>query len=207
MDPSAKPLRVLGIDPGTHVCGWGVVEGRGARLTAIGYGTVRAPAAAPIERRLAVIARELRDVVARYAPASAAIEEAFFGRDVRAAIRIGEGRGAALVVLAEAGLDVTGYANNVVKRAVAGAGRAGKTSVHAMTKAILGLATITGPLDASDALALAICHHHALAAGAAAGRAAPAGRLAPRIEAAIAAQRAADLAKDRAVRLARRAAP
>jgi crossover junction endodeoxyribonuclease RuvC len=179
---------VLGVDPGTHVVGWGVVAREGSRLVARGYGTVRAPAGEPVERRLAVIARGLREVVAEHAPEAAAIEEAFYGRDVRAAIRLGEGRGAALVVLAEAGIPVAHYANNVVKRAVAGGGRATKPRVQAMTRAVLGLASLGGAFDASDALALAICHHHQ--AGAAARVAGvPAGRLHPRVQAALDAMR------------------
>lgn len=207
MTSDGKILRVIGIDPGTHVCGWGVVAREGARLVPLGHGAVRAPERAPIERRLAAVAAGLREVVARFAPTAAAIEEVFYGRDVRAAVRIGEGRGAALVVLAEAGIPVTGYANNVVKRAVTGAGRAGKEGVHRMVKAILGLAAIEGPLDASDALALAVCHANACGIAAAAGAAAagPAAlpgssgvgrsRLAPSVAAAIEALRARERAR------------
>ncbi len=157
------PLRptVLGIDPGTHVCGWGVVSAQGPRLRAEGFGAIRARATAPVAERLATIAKGLREVVSRFAPTEAAIEEVFYGRDVRAAVRIGEGRGAALVVLAEAGIPVAGYANNVVKRSVTGGGRATKPRVQAMVRAILSLTEWKGPLDASDALALAVCHHHA----------------------------------------------
>jgi crossover junction endodeoxyribonuclease RuvC len=192
VDAPAKPLRVLGVDPGTHLCGWGVVERVGARLVAVGYGVVRAPRQAPVETRLAAVAAGLREVVARHAPDAAAVEEAFYGRDVRAAIRIGEGRGAALVVLAQAGVPVAHYTNNVVKRSVAG-GRASKERVLAMTRAVLGLASISGPLDASDALALAICHHHRAATPGSA--ASDAGRPAPRFAAALEALRAAERAR------------
>jgi crossover junction endodeoxyribonuclease RuvC len=191
-------VRVLGIDPGTHVCGWGVVRREGSTLRAEAYGVVRAPGNAPIERRLAAVSRGIAEVVARFRPTEAAIEEVFYGRDVRAAVRIGEGRGAALVALAEAGLPVSGYANNVVKRSVAGAGRADKVRVRTMVRALLALGAIDGPLDASDALALAICHHHQRgAAGAGSGgvlapRGVPAGRLHPRVESAIRAMRAAE---------------
>jgi crossover junction endodeoxyribonuclease RuvC len=187
--PSAPPVRVLGIDPGTHVCGWGVVAAEAGRLRCEGYGVLRAPSTAPVERRLATIARGLREVIARHAPTEAAIEEAFYGRDVRAAVRIGEGRGAALVALADAGLPVRGYANNAVKHAVTGAGRAEKGRVHAMVKAILGLAEVVGPLDASDALAIAICHHHGRSLAAPRSRRS---RLPPRIEAAVRAARATE---------------
>jgi crossover junction endodeoxyribonuclease RuvC len=98
------------------------------------------------------------------------------------------------VVLAEADVPVTGYANNVVKRAVTGAGRAGKEGVHRMVKAILGLAAIAGPLDASDALALAVCHANRTAAGAAASGS---GGLAPSVAAAIERQRASERARSR----------
>ena len=191
---SIPPLVVLGVDPGTHVCGWGVVAAQEGRLSCRGFGVVTAPSSAPIDRRLAAIAAGLRDVVARFAPAEASIEEAFYGRDVRAAVRIGEGRGAALVVLAEAGVPASGYTNNAVKHSVTGAGRAGKDRVRAMVRAILSLSSLSGPLDASDALALAICHHHARKMALAAG-AVPAGRLAPRVEAAIRAMRAAEGAR------------
>jgi crossover junction endodeoxyribonuclease RuvC len=207
MPGNPPPTVVLGVDPGTHVLGWGVVSTEGRRLVALGYGVVRAPAAAPVDRRLLVLAAGLREVVLRFKPSEAAIEEVFFGRDARAAVRIGEGRGAALVVLAEAGVLVSGYTNNVVKRAVTGAGRAGKERVRTMVRAILALQSLSGPLDASDALALAICRHHARgAAGAAEGihatGAAPAGRYAPRVEAALRAMRAQEAARH-AARIAR----
>lgn len=199
MSATAPPRRVLGIDPGTHVCGWGVVDRDGPRLRTAGFGIVRAKATDPIERRLATIAAGLRAVVAAHRPDAAAVEDVFFGRDARAAVRLGEGRGAALVVLADAGLPVAHYANNVVKRSVGGAGRASKTGVQAMTQAILGLANLAGALDASDALALAICHHHRATVPASAprvrgGRAG--GRsVSPRIAAAMAAQQLAERAR------------
>ena len=191
MTTSATPRLVLGVDPGTHVVGWGLVAREGSRLTTAGFGTIRAPASAPIDRRLAAIAEGLREVVTRHAPDAAAVEEAFYGRDVRAAIRLGEGRGAVLVVLAEAGVPVAHYTNNVVKRSVAGGGRATKPRVQAMARAILGLASLDGSLDASDALALAICHHHQAGAAARLGGAAP-GRLHPRVQAAVDAMRASE---------------
>jgi crossover junction endodeoxyribonuclease RuvC len=192
---------VLGVDPGTHVCGWGVVARRGGRLACEGYGVVVAPPRAPIERRLAAVADGLRDVVRRLAPTEAAVEEVFHGIDARAAIRLGEGRGAALVVLAAAGVAVSHYANNAVKRAVTGAGRADKERVRSMVRAILALPEIDARHDASDALALAICHHHvrgAIGGSLARGGGVPASRYAPRVAAAIEALRAAEHARARA---------
>ena len=159
--PDRRPaaLRVLGVDPGTRLMGWGVVEAEGTRLVALGHGVLRAPAAASIAARLALLAQGLREVLRLHAPAEAAVEEVFYGTDARAAVRIGEGRGVALLVLAEAGLAVRGYANNVVKKAVAGGGRADKERVQAMVLRILGLHERPETMDASDALALAVCHH------------------------------------------------
>lgn len=182
----AGTLRVLGVDPGTRLVGWGVVDARGSRLTAVACGVLRAPASAPIERRLKVLAEGLRQVIAQHRPAEAALEEVFFGKDAQAAVRIGEGRGVALLVLAEAGLPVGHYANNVVKKAVTGAGRATKESVLAMLSRLLALPVAPETLDASDALALAVCHHQRR--GAPTG---PAG-LPPRVLSAIARARAED---------------
>ena len=156
---SGGMIRVLGVDPGTRLVGWGVVEGSGGRFRAVAHGVIRADVRDHVALRLKALAAGLRKVVADYAPAEAAIEEVFHGKDARAAARIGEGRGAALVVLAEAGIPVTGYANNVVKKAVTGGGRAGKERVQAMIRRVLALADAPETFDAADALALAVCHH------------------------------------------------
>jgi len=154
---SDAPL-LLGIDPGTRIVGWGLIAKDGSRLRCIGHGAFHAKARDPIEMRLATIAAGLREILATYQPAEAAMEEAFYGRDARAAQRIGESRGALLLVLAEAGLSVSNYANNVVKKAVCGAGRASKTQVHAMVRRVLALEQAPQTFDAADALAIAICH-------------------------------------------------
>jgi crossover junction endodeoxyribonuclease RuvC len=180
---------VLGVDPGTRLMGWGVVDARGTRLTAVACGVLRAPASASIERRLALLAAGLRAVIAEHRPAEAALEEVFYGKDVQAAVRIGEGRGVALLVLAEAGLPVGHYANNVVKKAVTGGGRATKERVLAMLTRLLGLAAAPETLDASDALALAVCHHQRR------GARTSAGGLPPRIAEALARVRREDAAR------------
>ncbi len=159
MAAGSESRRVLGIDPGTRVVGWGVVERDGPRLRAVAHGTLRADGKRPLEERLVRIAAGLREVIAAHAPAEASIEEAFFGRDARAAQRLGEGRGALLLVLAEADLPVAHYANNVVKKAVTGHGRATKDQVAAMLRRVLGLDEAPPSRDATDALALAVCHH------------------------------------------------
>jgi len=170
------PRRLLGLDPGTRLLGWGVITLHDRRIEALGHGVLRAPARRPLPERLALLAAGLREVLARFEPHEAAIEEGFYGRDARAALRLGEGRGALLLVLAEAGLPITGYANNVVKRAVTGGGRATKDRVQVMVVRMLGLQEEPETLDASDALAVAICHHQHTAMGAL-GRGGPSPRI------------------------------
>ena len=154
---TASP-RILGIDPGTRVVGWGLIETADRRVQCFGHGALQAKASEPIEQRLRTLAAGLRAVIAQHQPTEAALEEAFYGRDARAAQRIGEARGAILLVLAEAGLQVSNYPNNVVKKAVSGAGRASKAHVHAMVRRVLALEEAPETFDAADALAIAICH-------------------------------------------------
>ena len=159
MSHGATTTRILGLDPGTRLVGWGVIEAGGSKSRCLGHGVLRANPRDPVDKRLATIARGLREVIEAHGPAEAAIEEVFYGRDARAAQRLGEGRGALLLVLAEAGLPTSHYTNNVVKKAVTGAGRATKEQVHAMLSRILHLESAPETLDASDALAIALCHH------------------------------------------------
>lgn len=160
-EPAPRPdgtVRVVGIDPGTRVVGWAVVDAEGSRYRALAYGVLRADTRQPVLERLAGLSRELREVVRAHGPHEAALEEAFHGRDARAALAIGEARGALSVALTEEGLAVASYANNVVKKAVTGAGRARKDQVQAAVRRILGLEALPTPHDAADALAVAVCH-------------------------------------------------
>jgi len=151
-------VRILGIDPGTRVVGYGVVDAEGSRLQCVVAGVVRAPASLPMEQRLARIAAGLRAVVAEHRPGTAAMEDVFVQNDPRAALKIGFGRGAILCVLGEAGLPVASYPPATVKRAVAGNGRADKAAIARMVTAILGLPGAPEPADATDALAVALTH-------------------------------------------------
>lgn len=153
----SEPPIVLGIDPGTHRCGYGLVVRRGNRFLHVAHGVARAKTDDPLPARLATIADEFERVIATYKPGSMAIEEAFVHRDPRAALMIGHARGIAMLVAARAGMPVTEYPPAVIKRAVVGSGRADKDQINGMIRAILGLAE-PPPLDASDALAIAICH-------------------------------------------------
>ncbi len=157
MTQSASTDVVLGIDPGTHHCGYGLVARRGTRFVHVAHGVLRAPAKAPLAERLAFVADGVKAVLREHGPASVGIEQAFVYLDPRAALFIGHARGAVMVECARVGLAVSEYAPTVVKRAVVGTGRADKTQVNAMIRVMLGLAEIPS-LDASDALAVAICH-------------------------------------------------
>jgi crossover junction endodeoxyribonuclease RuvC len=155
---------VIGIDPGTHRCGYGIVVRRGNRFVHVAHGVARARTNDPLPQRLATIADELERAIGMYAPVSMGIEQAFFHRDAQAALQIGHARGVAMLLAARRGISVGEYAPASVKRAVVGNGKADKEQVSRMIQAILGL-TEAPPLDASDALAIAICHAnaHALA--------------------------------------------
>jgi crossover junction endodeoxyribonuclease RuvC len=151
-------LTVLGIDPGTASTGYGVVESRNGSLSAVCGGVIRTRPDEPLERRLGAIFNSLGELLDAHRPQSVAIEEIFFGRNVRTAFAVGQARG---VVLSAAGLrDVPcfAYTPQAVKLAVCGAGGAQKEQVQRMVAALLGLERPPEPDHAADALALAICH-------------------------------------------------
>ena len=155
--------RIIGIDPGSRVVGFGIIEQHGAQMRAVAAGVVTAPAKLPIEQRLARITAGLREQLAEHRPDTAAMEDVFVDADPRSALKIGFGRGAILALLGEAGLAVASYPPATVKKAVTGNGRADKSQVGRMVAAILALSAIPEPADATDALAVAITH--ALRAG------------------------------------------
>ena len=151
-------MKVLGIDPGTAACGYGIVHASGGRLQAVQYGWWPTPARARPELRLKRIHDAVADLIARHEPEAVALEESFVGADARIALSVGQARGAALVACAAAGVHCAEYPPATVKSAVCGYGRAEKTQVQRMVKAILGLPEPPRPHHAADALAVAICH-------------------------------------------------
>jgi len=157
-------MLVLGIDPGSTATGYGLVRGEGTRLTAVDFGIIATRSGLPFPRRLRQIFEGLRAVMASHRPDAAAVEGLFFSRNVQSAFKLGQAQGAALLAAALEGVPVFEYAPRQVKGAVSGFGAAEKAQVQAMVKAILGLGEPPRPADAADALALAICHHHACAA-------------------------------------------
>lgn len=153
-------MRVLGIDPGTAITGYGIVEGEGDNLTPVTYGAITTPADQPLPQRLQQIYRQLQALIAEWRPQSAAVEELFFSKNARTALVVGHARGVALLALADAGLPIQEYKPAEVKQAVAGYGGAPKDQVQGMVQLLLGLDEIPRPDDAADALAVAICHFH-----------------------------------------------
>jgi crossover junction endodeoxyribonuclease RuvC len=153
-------LRVLGIDPGTAITGYGIVEGDGDHLSLATYGVITTPSDKPLAQRLQQIYRELRALVSEWGPETAAVEELFFSKNARTALAVGHARGVALLALIDAGLPIQEYKPAEVKQAVAGYGGAPKEQIQGMVRLLLDLEEIPRPDDAADALAVAICHFH-----------------------------------------------
>ncbi len=153
-------MRVLGIDPGTAITGYGVVEGEGSDLRTVTHGVVTTPADWALPQRLQEIYTRLRRLASEWQPDSAAVEELFFSKNARTALMVGHGRGVVLLALADAGLSIHEYKPAEVKEAVTGYGSAPKQQVQTMVQQLLGLSEIPRPDDAADALAVAICHLH-----------------------------------------------
>lgn len=153
-------MRVLGIDPGLRNTGWGVIEVEGPRLRHVANGVVQS-GAGELGPRLLALYRGLRAVIADHAPHAAAVEQTFVNKDAAGTLKLGQARGIALLVPAEAGLPVGEYAPNAVKKAIVGAGHAQKAQVEYMVRFQLPGVVLAGP-DAADALAIAICHAHHL---------------------------------------------
>ncbi|MDX6511409.1 MAG: crossover junction endodeoxyribonuclease RuvC [Gaiellaceae bacterium] len=151
-------MKVLGIDPGTAACGYGIVHESGGRLRAIDHGWWQTTAGTRQELRLKTIFEGVGVLIARHAPDAVVLEESFVGVDARTALSVGQARGAVLVAAARAGIECTEYAPSRVKQAVCGYGRAEKAQVQRMVKAILSMDAPPTPHHASDALAVAICH-------------------------------------------------
>jgi crossover junction endodeoxyribonuclease RuvC len=151
-------VKVIGIDPGTASCGFGIVHARDGRLRAIDHGWWQTPAAQRPELRLKTIFDEVAALIEAHRPDAVALEESYVGADARIALSVGQARGAVMVAAAKAGVDCAEYPPARVKQVVCGYGRAEKQQVQKMVKAILSLTAAPTPSHASDALAVAICH-------------------------------------------------
>lgn len=157
-EPVRRPV-ILGFDPGTQVTGWGVVTiGRRPKLS--NYGVIRTPRGEPMEVRLNVIFEDAETLIRTYQPTVVAVEDPFVGKSVASALALGQARGVLLVAAARAGLEVASYSPRSVKSSVVGRGGATKEQVQFMIQKLLGLDEPPKPADASDALAVALCHVH-----------------------------------------------
>ncbi len=159
-------MRVIGIDPGLRNLGWGVIDVAEGRIAHVANGICRtASDGGDLASRLLSLHTQLGEVVARLRPAAAAVEHTFVNKDAVATLKLGQARGIALLVPAQAGLTVGEYAPNAVKKTIVGVGHAAKVQVDHMVRLHLPGVEIAGP-DAADALAIAICHaHHLQSAG------------------------------------------
>lgn len=151
-------MRILGLDPGTATTGYGIIDATDGRLTVVDYGVILTPPEDSPAIRLQSIYRQLTDLLERFTPATAAVEQVFFGRNITTAIAVGQARGVMLLALANSGLIVSEYSPPQVKEAVTGYGKADKAQVQMMVQNILELAEKPRPDDAADALAVAITH-------------------------------------------------
>ena len=154
-----ETIRIIGIDPGLRRTGWGVVESFGNMLRFVASGTVRSDDKADLATRLRQLHDGLSAVLGEHGPAEAAVEATFVNKDAAATLKLGQARGIAMLVPAQAGLPVAEYAPNAVKKAVIGVGHGEKRQIHMMVKVLMPRAVFDSD-DAADALAIAICHSH-----------------------------------------------
>ena len=151
-------MRILGIDPGYAIMGWGVVDKKGSSFTPVGYGSIETDKDTPMPERLKHLYVTLMEIIAEYEPEEVGIEELYFNNNAKTAIFVGQARGVALLACTNSGLDIFEYTPLQIKTAMTGYGRAEKKQIQAMVKTILKLDSVPKPDDTADALAAAICH-------------------------------------------------
>jgi crossover junction endodeoxyribonuclease RuvC len=156
---SRAPIRILGIDPGLRRTGWGLIACEGNRLAYVACGPVTTDDKAALAVRLCAIHEGLSRIIAEFAPDEAAVEATFVNRDAVATLKLGQARGIALLVPAQAGLPVAEYAPNLVKKTIVGAGHSEKQQIRMMIGVLLPRADPASH-DAADALAIAVTHAH-----------------------------------------------
>ena len=151
-------MRILGIDPGYGITGFGVIESERGQSRLVTCGAITTPAGMDFSARLEIIYEDMRRLLAEVKPDAVAIEELFFGQNVTTGIGVAQSRGVILLAIRQAGLEVTSYKPMQVKQAVVGYGNATKHQVQDMTKRLLNLSAMPKPDDAADAIAIALCH-------------------------------------------------
>lgn len=159
-------MRILGIDPGYAILGYGIIDMNGNSFTPSTFGSIETEAGVPMPERLKCIYSQLMEIIAEYRPEQAAIEELFFNTNVKTAINVGQARGVAILACVNSGVSIAEYTPLQIKQALVGYGRAEKSQVQMMVKTILNLKAVPKPDDTADALAAAICHGHSAGANA-----------------------------------------
>ena len=151
-------MRVLGIDPGTVVIGYGVIDSDGDRTTLVDYGALNASSRLPVNERLGELYNQLQEIVARYRPDAVAVEQPFVAKNVKSALAIGKAQAVAILAAVNQGIPTYEYTPAQIKRQVANYGTSSKEQVQKMVSLQLGLSEVPQPDDAADALATALCH-------------------------------------------------
>ncbi|NLK73244.1 MAG: crossover junction endodeoxyribonuclease RuvC [Clostridiales bacterium] len=151
-------MRIIGIDPGFAILGYGIIEINGSKIKTIEYGAITTPSDMPMPDRLKTIYSNLSNLITEYQPQEASIEELFFNKNTKTALMVGQARGAVILACANNNLEVFEYTPLQIKQALVGYGRAEKMQIQVMIKNILNLDTVPKPDDIADALAAAVCH-------------------------------------------------
>ena len=147
---------ILGIDPGSRICGYGIIRAKGNNLDYIASGVIKM-GTKPFTERLHIIFTDIAEIIDEYEPDMVAVEEVFMGKNASSALKLGQARGAAIVACTRTSLPIAEYSPRRIKQALVGKGQAEKKQVQQMVKSILGLARVPAE-DAADALAVAVCH-------------------------------------------------
>lgn len=155
-------MRILGIDPGLAILGYSILEIEGNKMRAIDYGVIKTPSVMEFPERLKFLYEELNLIIKKYSPNEMAIEELFFNKNVKTAIKVGHARGVEILSARMNSLDIYEYTPLQIKNAITGYGRAEKGQIQQMVKMLLNLSEIPKPDDAADALAVAITHFNSL---------------------------------------------
>jgi crossover junction endodeoxyribonuclease RuvC len=158
-EPRMTVIRIMGLDPGLALMGWGIIDMEGTRLSHVAHGVIATKAVDGLGPRLMQLHRALGEIIAAHAPRAIAVEQAFVHKDPSAALKLGHARAVALLAAAQAGLDIAEYTPNHIKKCIVGAGHAGKEQVQAMVRRLLPASKVE-QADAADALAAAITHAH-----------------------------------------------
>lgn len=153
-------MRILGIDPGYAIVGYGITDYSHCRFGLVGYGAITTPAGTPFPERLLSIYQDIKLIIDKYKPDCLAIERLYFNTNTTTAIDVAQARGVIILAAEESGLEISEYTPLQVKQSVTGYGKAEKHQVMEMVKSLLGLNAVPKPDDTADALALAVCHAH-----------------------------------------------